>query len=148
MEFPMTTGVARITTADPPGQAWLEIVKRPTEQAFAAAFTGDVVLDTSIASQPIVGPVGLWRFFEASRTMHDSIRFSHETSAGSRTCLEWEGKFQGADIAGTTILAFDADGAIESIQLFHRPYQQVIAYSAELGRRLKGKIDPSIFGGR
>jgi hypothetical protein len=67
---------------------------------------------------------------------------------GSRTCLEWEGKFQGNDIAGTTILAFDAHGAIKSIQLFHRPYQQVIAYSAELGHRLKGKIDPSIFGGR
>jgi hypothetical protein len=77
----------------------------------------------------------------------DTIRFTHETSMGSRTCLEWEGKFQARDIAGTTIMAFDANGAIESIQLFHRPYEQVIAYSAELGRRLKGKIDPPIFSG-
>lgn len=141
------TNPERVPGAQPPGQIWLEIVQRPTEEAFAAAFATDAVLDTSIASQPIVGPTGIWRFFEASRTMYDSIRFTHDTSAGSRTCLEWEGKFQGRDIAGTTILAFDANGAITSIQLFHRPYEQVIAYSAELGRRLRDKIDPSIFLG-
>jgi hypothetical protein len=143
----MTTNPG-VASADPPGHGWLEIVRRPTEQAFAAAFASDVVLDTSIASRSIVGPAGLWHFFEASRAMYDSIRFSHETSAGSRTCLEWDGKFEGRDIAGTTILAFDGTGAIESIQLFHRPYEQVIAYSAELGRRLQGKIDPSIFAER
>jgi hypothetical protein len=79
--------------------------------------------------------------------MCDAINFTHEMSSESRTCLEWEGKFQGKDIAGTTILALSVNGAIESIQLYHRPYEQVIAYSAELGRRLKGKIDPSIFAG-
>jgi hypothetical protein len=142
------TNLVGATSAQLPGHAWLEIVTRPTEEAFAAAFASDVVLDTSIASRPITGPAGVWHFFEASRSMYDSIRFSHETSSGSRTCLEWEGKFQNRDIAGTTILAFGATGTIESIQLFHRPYEQVIAYSAELGRRLRGKIDPSVFGKR
>jgi hypothetical protein len=79
--------------------------------------------------------------------MYDAINFTHETNSASRTCLEWEGKFQGKNIAGTTVLAFDENGLIESIQLYHRPYEQVIAYSAELGRRLKGKIDPTIFPG-
>jgi hypothetical protein len=129
----------------PPGHSWLEIVQRPTEQAFAAAFTANVVLDTSIANRSITGPADIRHFFEASRTMYDSLRFTHETQAGSRTCLEWEGKFEGGDIAGTTILAVDANGAIESIRLYHRPYEQVLAYAAELGRRLKDKIDPSIF---
>lgn len=128
-----------------PGQAWLEILQRPSDEAFAAAFTTDVVLDTSIASRSIIGPADVRRFFDASRTMYDAIRFTHETRAGSRSCLEWEGRFQGKDIAGTTILAFDAKGAIESIRLYHRPYAQVIVYSAELGRRLKGELDPSIF---
>ena len=141
------TNPERVTSDETPGRVWLEIAKRPTEEAFAAAFATDVVLETSIASQWIVGPTAIWRFFEASRTMYDTIRFTHETSMGSRTCLEWEGKFQARDIAGTTIMAFDANGAIKSIQLFHRPYEQVIAYSTELGRRLKGKIDPSIFPG-
>lgn len=79
--------------------------------------------------------------------MFDAINYTHETSAGSRTCLEWEGRFQGRDIGGTTILAFDANGAIERVQLYHRPYNQVISFSAELSHRLSGKIDPSIFPG-
>jgi hypothetical protein len=134
-----------ISQPNPPGHTWTEILKRPTQEAFAAAFAKNVVIDTSIATRSIVGPVDLRAFFEASRTMYDDIHFTHETNSGSRTCLEWQGKFQGDDIAGTTILAFDATGVIESIQLYHRPYEQVIAYSAELGSRLKGKIDPSIF---
>jgi hypothetical protein len=146
-EFLAMTNPERVTSDESPGHVWLEIVRRPTEEAFAAAFATDVVLDTSIASRSIVGPAAIWHFFEASRTMYDTIRFTHETSMGSRTCLEWEGKFQATDIAGTTIMAFVANGAIKSIQLFHRPYEQVIAYSVELGRRLKGKIDPSIFPG-
>ncbi len=64
--------------------------------------------------------------------MYDAINFTHETNSASRTCLEWEGKFRGKDIAGTTVLAFDDNGLIESIRLYHRPYEQVIAYSAEL----------------
>ena len=128
-----------------PGHSWTEILKRPTQEAFASAFSSNVVIDTSIATRSIVGPIDLRSFFDASRTMYDAIHFTHETSSGSRTCLEWEGKFQGKDIAGTTILAFDANGAIESVQLYHRPYEQVIAYSAELSSRLKDKIDPSIF---
>ncbi|MGB7100743.1 MAG: hypothetical protein WBD95_18515 [Xanthobacteraceae bacterium] len=130
---------------NPPGNTWTGILKRPTQEAFAAAFSKNIAIDTSIATRSIIGAVDLRNFFDASRTMYDAINFTHETSSGSRTCLEWEGKFQGRDIAGTTILAFDANGAIESIQLYHRPYAQVIAYSAELSRRLKGKIDPSIF---
>src|ERR1700733_7567099 len=94
-----------------PRQTWLEIVQRTTEQAFAAAFTTDVVLDTSIGNQSILGPADVRRFFDASRTMYDAIAFTHETRAASRTYLEWEGRFQGKDIAGTTILAFDAKGA-------------------------------------
>jgi hypothetical protein len=128
-----------------PGQGWLEIVQRPTPQAFAAAFTAEVVLDASITDRPIIGPADLFSFFDASRGMYDALDFTHETAVGSRTCLEWTGTFQGEDIAGTTILAFDVDGAIESVRLYHRPYAQVIAYAAELGRRLKGRIDPSIF---
>ncbi len=132
---------------NPPGYFWTKILKRPTREAFAAAFSKNVTIDTSITTRSIIGPVDLQSFFDASRTMYDAINFTHETNSASRTCLEWEGKFRGKDIAGTTILAFDDNGLIESIRLYHRPYEQVIAYSAELGRRLEGKIDPSIFPG-
>ena len=77
--------------------------------------------------------------------MYDAINVTPRENSASRMCLEWEGKFQGKNIAGTTVLALDENGLIKSIQLYHQPYEQVIAYSVELSRRLKGKIDPSIF---
>jgi hypothetical protein len=130
--------------SDAPGKFWLEIVQRPTLATFAAAFTQGVVLDTSITRGPIVGAADVHSFFEASRGMYETISFTHETGAPPRTCLEWEGRFRGADIGGATVLSFDTNGAIERIQLYHRPYAQVLAYSTELARRLTGKIDPSI----
>ena len=40
-----------------PGHSWLEILKRPTLEAFAAAFTKDVVLEASVLP-PWASPVG------------------------------------------------------------------------------------------
>jgi hypothetical protein len=80
--------------------------------------------------------------------MYDHIAFVHETRSATRTQLEWEGGFAGRDIAGTTILTHNQSGAIESIHLYHRPYEQVIAFSAELARRLAGRLDPRSFPSR
>ncbi len=129
----------------PPGYRWLEIIKRADEEAFAAAFTKHVVLDASVASAPIVGAVAIRAFFEATRAMYEQIAFVHETRSDTRTHLEWESRFAGREIAGTTILAHNAEGAIESIRLYHRPYEQVIAFSAELARRIADKVDPQTF---
>lgn len=140
-----TSGISDSATSKdrlPLADAWLEILKRPTLEEFAAAFTMDVALDTSVVSRSIVGAANVRRYFDATRAMYNPIAFTHETSDRSRICLEWEGGFEGRDIAGITILARDARGVIESIRLYHRPYDQVLAFSAELARRLKGKIDP------
>jgi hypothetical protein len=118
------------------GHTWLEIVKRPTVETFASAFAKDAVLDASVLVAPIVGVVGIRAFFSETRAMYDSIAFVHETRSAIRTYLEWEGEFAGQDIAGTTILGHDAAGLIESVRIYHRPYDQVIAFSAELTRRL------------
>jgi hypothetical protein len=127
------------------GQAWLEIVKRPSQEDFASAFTKDVVLDASVLSAPIAGAVAIRAFFDATRGMYDRIEFVNETRSATRTHLEWQGLFAGRDIAGSTILALDAEGAIESVRLYHRPYEQVIAFSAALARRLVGTVDPRCF---
>ncbi len=131
--------------ARPAGHAWLEIIRRPSQEAFASAFTRGAVLDTSVASASIVGAVAIRAFFDATRAMYDEIAFVHETRTDTRTYLEWQGRFAGRDIAGTTILAHDAAGAIESIRLYHRPFEQVIAFSAELAHRLAGEFTPQIF---
>jgi hypothetical protein len=101
----------------PPGHRWLETIKRRTPEAFAAAFTKDVVLDASVLPRPIIGAADLRTFFGAARAMCDTIAFKHEVT---RTYFEWEGTFQGHDVAGVTVLTKDAVGLIESIRLYHR----------------------------
>jgi hypothetical protein len=123
-------------TASAPGRAWLEIVKRPTIEEFAAAFAEDVVLDATVIPWPIVGVADVRRFFEATRAMYSVIIFTSEANAGARTYLEWEGEFEGADIGGTTILSRNAAGAIATIRLYHRPLAQVLAFSVDIARRL------------
>ncbi len=120
----------------PPGQDWMEIIRRPSQDAFAAAFTGDAALDASVASGIIVGSAERRRFFDATRSMYDQIAFVSETNCGSQTYLEWEGRFDGRNVAGVTILGRNPAGLIENIRLYHRPYDQVVAFSAELSRRL------------
>jgi hypothetical protein len=133
-------------TPDSPdiGQAWLDIIARPLD-TFAAAFTNEVVLDTSTGTRALRGPVAIRHFFDASRGLYESFTFVHETRAGRRAVLEWEGMFQGAPIAGATILSYDVDGRIEAIQLYHRPYAQVHAFAAALSARLAGKIESGVF---
>jgi hypothetical protein len=75
-----------------PGEAWTEIVRRPTLEEFSRAFASDVVLEASVVSCPIVGPIGLWAFFQATRTMYERIGFTHEIGTKARMCLEWESR--------------------------------------------------------
>lgn len=124
----------------PPGLAWLEILRLPTPEAFASAFTPDAVLDASVLREAARGPAAIREVFDATRGMYEQIAFLHETRSGRRAYLEWVGRFEGRDVAGVTILAHDARGLIESIALHHRPYDQVIAFSAELGRRFAGSV--------
>ena len=128
----------------PPGHSWLEIIKRATPEAFAAAFTKDVVLDASVLPRSITGATDVRAFFGATRAMFDAIAFKHEVTAGSRTYIEWEGTFQGNNIAGLTVLTKDAAGLIESIRVYYRPYNVVVAFSADLAGRLAGNmtVDP------
>jgi hypothetical protein len=104
-----------------PGEAWTEIVRRPTLEEFSRAFASDVVLEASVLSRPIVGPMGLWGFFQATRAMYDRIGFTHEIGTKARMCLEWEGVFAGNPVAGVTIITRDDRGANTSVRLHHRP---------------------------
>jgi hypothetical protein len=127
-----------------PGHSWLEILKRPTLEAFAAAFTKDVVLEASVLPRSITGAADVRSFLEATRAMYDTIAFKHEVTVESQTYLEWEGTFQGHSVAGMTVFTKDAAGLIESIRLYHRPYDMVVAFSGDLRGQLAGKmtVDP------
>jgi len=57
------------------GEAWTEIVSRPALEEFSRAFASDVAVEASVVSRPIVGPIGLWAFFQATRAMYERDRF-------------------------------------------------------------------------
>ena len=121
---------------DAPGSQWLAIISRPTLEGFSAACTPDVTLSLSAAEEPVMGPAAVRRFFNITSTMYDGFAFLHEARDAGRTYLEWEGGFQGSPVSGATILSYSDSGLIRGIQLYHRPYGQVLAFAAELARRL------------
>jgi len=127
----------------PAGQNWGEIIGRKSFDAFAAAFTEDAVLEASVLRDPVKGPSGIRSVFSATAAMYETIAFTHETTQGSKTYLEWEGKaLGGLTAAGVTVLTRNAIGKIESVRLMHRPLPMVLAFSAQLARRLEGILDP------
>ena len=127
--------MGEIPLSSTPGLAWLDILQLSTLTAFASAFTPDAVLNASVLREPARGAAAIRKVFDATRGMYEQIAFLHETRSGCRTYLEWEGRFKGRDVAGVTILVHDAHGLIESVRLHHRPYDQVVVFSAELARR-------------
>jgi hypothetical protein len=122
----------------PPGTSWLEIVSRSTLGAFSGAFSENPILEATVLVSPLVGARVIHEFFNATRLMFERIAFIHETRSTSRTCLEWDGVFQGRDISGATIIAYDVHGAIEHIRLYHFPLEQLHSFAIELSRRLAG----------
>ncbi len=128
-----------------PGQDWVDIVRKNGSSEFAKAFSDKVVLDASVMNTSCVGVDAISAFFSAASGMYDRIAFTHQTTDGLKTYLEWEGQAFGMDVAGSTTLSKNASGLIESIRLYHRPLHMVVKFSAELGRRLKGKVDPALF---
>ena len=128
-----------------PGQDWIAVVGNNGTSEFATAFAAQPVLHASVLNAPCIGVGRIAFFFAATSGMYDTIAFTHETKAGSKTCLEWEGKVFGEDVGGTTILTRDDAQLIESVQLYHRPLHIAVRFSAELGRRLQGKLDAALF---
>jgi hypothetical protein len=120
----------------PPGGQWLMIISRPTLEGFSAACIPGVALGLSAAEGPVVGPAAVRHFFNVTRTMYDGFAFVHQARDASRTYLEWEGGFQGRPVSGATILSCSDSGLIRETQLYHRPYEQVRAFAAELAQRL------------
>lgn len=133
-------------SARKPGQDWIAIVRKAGTPEFAAAFVANPVLHTSVLSGPCAGVDVLATVLAASTGgMYDSLEFTHETVDGPKTYLEWEGKAFGKPVGGSTILTRNAAGLIQSVQIYHRPLPMVLQFSAELEKRLKGKVSPSLF---
>jgi hypothetical protein len=132
-------------SARKPGDGWRAIVRKNGSKEFAASFVAEPVLYASVLNGPCVGVDAMAAFFAAtSAGMYESLAFTNETVDGLKTYLEWEGKAFGKDVGGSTVLTRNEADLIQSVRLYHRPLQVVLLFSAELAKRLQGKVDPSL----
>jgi hypothetical protein len=56
--------------------------------------------------------------------------------------------FGSFEFDGVTVITRNEAGAISRIAVHHRPLGAVLRFSAEIGERLRGEIDPSYFWAR
>jgi hypothetical protein len=59
---------------------------------------------------------------------------SAEIGTKAKMCLEWEGVFAAKPVAGVTTTL--DEGAITSVRLYHRPFDQVVAFAETISRHL------------
>jgi hypothetical protein len=132
-------------SARKPGDKWRAIVRKNGSKEFGAAFVAEPVLYASVLNGPCVWLDAIAAFFAATTAgMYESLAFTNETVDGLKTYLEWEGKAFGKDVGGSTVLTRNEADLIQSVRLYHRPLQVVVLFSAELAKRLQGKVDPSL----
>jgi len=62
-----------------------------------------------------------------------------------RSYLEWDLQALGQPFHGVTVLTLDRSGFIDNVAIHHRPLGGVVAFSAEMGRRLGDSLGPEIF---
>jgi ketosteroid isomerase-like protein len=122
----------------PLGHGWLAIIKRPTPEAFAAAFTKDVVLDASVLPRSIISATDVRAFFGATPGDVRCHRFQARGDRGIANLSR-----VGRDIPGRQHRW--PDRADEGCRRTYREYPCVLpAFSADLAGRLAGNmtVDP------
>ncbi|CCF97253.1 MULTISPECIES: hypothetical protein [Ralstonia solanacearum species complex] len=84
----------------------------------------------------------------AASSIYTSLAFTRDASHSDRHYLEWETTaFEDAGLRGVTTLTKNDDGKTVHAAIHHRPLDGARKSSAELGRRLQGKVDASHFYG-
>jgi hypothetical protein len=112
---------------------------------FARVAAPHVQLEGSIFATPIVGREKVWTSLLTAGGITDSLSFTHESAVPDRSYLEWELEALGQRFQGITVLTLDGTGLIGNVALHHRPLGAVLAFSAEMGRRLGNSLGPDVF---
>jgi len=129
-------------------QGWTQAFERKSATAFAEAFSSDIVLEASVLARPVVGIEQVKTVMGTASKIYEALSFTHEASSGARTYLEWEAQaFGGEKLSGITILTKNEHGKVVRAAIHHRPLGGALKFSAELGRRLQGQLDPTHFYG-
>jgi hypothetical protein len=127
-------------------QPWTVAFEKRSMEAFEAALAPDVVLNASALVKAIAGRDLVKICMGTASTMYEHLAFIAQAKSEGRTWLEWKAQtFSGIELAGVTVLELSEAGKITSIGIHHRPLEALLKFSAELGQRTEGKIDPSHF---
>ena len=128
------------------GVEWTGAFAEKSEDTFAEAFAADVVLEAAVLMRPIEGRDNVKQVMGVASNIYESLVFTHETTSGRRTYLEWEAvAFGDVQLSGITVLTKNDAGQIERAAIHHRPLGAGLRFSAELRRRLAGVIDAAHF---
>ncbi|MFF7749259.1 alpha/beta fold hydrolase [Streptomyces sp. NPDC007971] len=127
-------------------QRWTTAFSDKAADSFAEAFAADVVLEATVLTQPIEGREQVKQVLAAASGIYESLEFTHDSSDGPRTYLEWKATaFSGMPIQSVTILTADDDGHIVRAAIHHRPLGAALRFSVALRARLQGQVDPAYF---
>jgi hypothetical protein len=124
---------------------WRRALGDKSGATFAKVVAPHVRLEGSIYATPIDGRDKAWTSIRTAAAITDTLSFTHESTAQDRSYLEWEQEGLAQRISGVTVLTFDGSGLIVNVALHHRPLGAVLAYSAEMGRRLGNSVGPDVF---
>ena len=112
---------------------------------FGQVVAPHVRLEGSIFAAPIDGRERVWTSLRTAGGITDTLRFTHESTTADRSYLEWDLEALGQQFQGVTVLTLDGSGLIDNVAIHHRPLGGVLAFSAELGRRLGNSLGPGVF---
>jgi hypothetical protein len=124
---------------------WTGALRDESGATFAQVAAPHVRLEGSIFARPIDGREKVWTSLRTGGGITDTLSFTHESATPDRSYLEWELEALGQRFAGVTVLSFDGSGLIDNVALHHRPLGGVLAFSAEMGRRLGNSFGPGVF---
>jgi hypothetical protein len=145
--MPLSDDRASAQTLPPPGDRWRALVRKTGTPEFAAAFVKNPVLKATLLNDACQGVDNIAAFFGNAPQLYDArLTFTRETINGPKTYFEWEGKAFGQGVSGVTVLTHDEGGLIQEVSIFHRPLSVAARLSKELGKRVEGKMDASLFG--
>jgi hypothetical protein len=124
---------------------WSSALRDESGASFGELTVPQVRLEGSVFARPIDGREKVWASLRTGGGITDSLSFIHESTTPDRCYLEWELKAFGQECQGVTVLTLDSSGLIENVALHYRPLGAVLAFSAEMGRRLGDSLGSGVF---
>jgi hypothetical protein len=124
---------------------WREALSDRSGVAFGKVVASQVRLEGSIFATPIEGREKVWTSLRAAGGITDALSFTHESTASDRSYLEWRLEALDQQFDGVTVLSFDSAGLVDNVAVHHRPLGGLLAFSAEMSRRLGDSLGSGLF---